>query len=203
MFNSLHGTITHKGTNLLFLATGGVEWELHTTGTSLASLPPEGGEARVLVYLLHREDQMKLFGFASQEERSLFLELIKTDGVGPKVAQKILSAVSHRDLAAAIQREDTAVLESLPGFGKKTAGKVIIQLKGKLPEHGDHGDTEGALTDDLTAALAGMGFDKKQAREAVLKALAGSGSDPADPQAREQAVFKRALSYLSKEGSRR
>jgi Holliday junction DNA helicase RuvA len=194
MFNSLTGVITHKGINQLFLTTGGVEWDIQTTASSLAGLPGVGQEGRVYVYLLHREDSMKLFGFAKQEERALFFELIKVEGVGPKVAQKILSAVSARDLAAAVEREDLGALEALPGLGKKTAQKIVLHLKGKLP--GEAAGSEGAgLAEDLVNALTGMGFDKKASREAVTRAM-----KDAEPTEGEQELFKRALAHVSREG---
>ncbi len=194
MFNSLTGVITHKGINQLFLATGGVEWDIQTTASSLAGLPSVGQEGRVFVYLLHREDSMKLFGFAKQEERALFFELIKVEGVGPKVAQKILSAVSARDLAAAVEREDLGALEALPGLGRKTAQKIVLHLKGKLPGEAAGGEGAG-LAEDLVNALVGMGFDKKASREAVARAV-----KDAPPAEGEQELFKKALALVSREG---
>jgi Holliday junction DNA helicase RuvA len=200
VFNSLRGVITYKGNNLLFLATGGVEWEIQTTGSSLERLPAAGNEGRVFVYLYHREDAMKLFGFAEAEERALFFELIKVEGVGPKIAQKVLSAISHVEFAAAVEREDLGVLESLPGLGKKTAQKIVFHLKGKLPRAG--GETGADLAEDLVNALVGMGFDKKVSREAVSRAVKEDEgrTAAADLPEREQEIFKRALAYASKEG---
>ncbi len=197
MFNSLRGVITYKGDNLIFLETGGVEWEIQTTASSLERLPAAGKEGRVFVYLYHREDAMKLYGFAQAEERALFFELIKVEGVGPKLAQKILSSISSTDFAAAVEREDLGVLESLPGLGRKTAQKIVFHLKGRLPRA--EGEA-GGLSEDLVNALVGMGFDKKVSREAVARAVKESGSETGTGVEREQAIFKRALAHASGEG---
>lgn len=203
MFNSIRGTITHKGDNLLFLATQGIEWEIHTTATSLEALPAAGGEAALYVHLLHREDQMRLYGFATPDERALFLEIVKVDGVGPRLAQKILSAINRSDFLSVVEREDLAALEALPGLGKKTAQKIVLNLKGKLPVSGA-ADEEGALLDDLVNALAGMGFDKKASREAVVRVMKETeGARSGTLREREQEIFKRALAQVSREGTRR
>jgi Holliday junction DNA helicase RuvA len=201
VFNSLRGTITKKGVNILFLATHGIEWEIHTTGTSLERLPAEGEEGTVYVFLHHREDAMKLYGFADAEERALFFELIKVEGVGPKLAQKILSSISHKEFAAAVEREDLGALESLPGLGKKTAQKIVFNLKGRLPRPGsEEGGSD--LVEDLVNALVGMGFDKKASREAVTKAVKETAgqAQATSAQEYEQAIFRRALALASKEG---
>jgi holliday junction DNA helicase RuvA len=201
MFNSLTGTITYKGINQLFITLQGVEWDIQTTASTLSRLPAVGREGRVFVYLYHREDSMKLFGFADNAERALFFELIKIEGVGPKLAQKILSSISPKEFAAVVEREDLAALESLPGLGKKTAQKIVFHLKGKLPEAGADGGTQ-TITEDLVTALVGMGFDKKASREAVARALkdAEPALDAAEPTEREQELFKRALALVSREG---
>jgi Holliday junction DNA helicase RuvA len=201
VFNSLRGTITHKGNNIVWLATGGVEWEINTTGNSLARLGAEGSEGTMFVYLYHREDAMKLFGFATVPERELFFELIKIEGVGPKLAQKILSSIAPGEFAAAVEREDLGALESLPGLGKKTAQKIVFHLKGKLPRAGEEAGG-GDLTEDLVNALVGMGFDKKASREAVARAVKDTAGtlDALSNGEREQAVFKLALALVSKEG---
>jgi Holliday junction DNA helicase RuvA len=201
MFNSLTGVITYKGINQLFLATQGVEWDIQTTASSLSAWPGVGQEGRVFVYLYHREDSMKLFGFARSEERALFFELIKVEGLGPKLAQKILSAVSAQEFAAVIEREDLGALEALPGLGKKTAQKIVLHLKGRLADVSS-GESGPALVEDLVNALAGMGFDKKASREAVIRALKDddNGRPAGDPRAREQEIFKLALALVSREG---
>ena len=201
MFNSLTGVITYKGINQLFISTQGVERDIQTTASSLQAWPAAGREGRVYVFLYHREDSMKLYGFAHPEERVLFFELIKVEGVGPKLAQKKLSAVSAKEFTAVIEREDLGALEALPGLGKKTAQKIVLHLKGKLTDT-TAGESGSALVEDLVNALVGMGFDKKASREAVNKAVKDMDDEApsGDAQDREQAAFKRALAFVSREG---
>ncbi len=168
MINSLTGEITHKGPNVLFLSMAGVEWELWVTGQTLSTLPEVGRTARIFTYLHHREDQMRLFGFANSREKQLFLDLIKVGTVGPVLALKILSGIKAEAFIAAVESEDLATLIGVPGLGRKTAQKIVLQLKGKLVT-----DTDETLSahGDIVTALAGMGFDKRAADKAVAEAL--------------------------------
>lgn len=132
MFNSLTGIITGKFPKQIFIDTNGVEWDLCVPDSNLDMLPPVGNEARVFTWLQHTDQLMTLYGFASAEERSVFLDLLKVDGVGPKGALKIMSSVSSSRLLDVLERGDLEMLEKIPGVGKKTAGKMILTLKGKL-----------------------------------------------------------------------
>ncbi len=204
MFNSLRGIISEKRSDVLCLVTGGVEWELSVPLLDMESLPPVGQEARVLVWLYHREDQMRLFGFASEERRSAFLELIKVEGIGPRQAVKIMGGIGQEDLEAALETEDLARLEAVPGLGKKTAQKMILALKGKLARRPAPSAGLPAAHEELVNALADMGYDRKAAAEAVAAAgariaaegAAGEGL-PLSAAERERRIFKQAIVILS------
>ena len=131
MFNSLTGEITYKGEERLCLQTGGVEWELVVSRRALDRLPKVGEVARVFTHLVHREDIMRLYGFCDNAERSLFLDLLKVEGVGPRGALKMLSGVDREQFTQALDRDDVDALSTVPGVGKKTAQKIILALKGK------------------------------------------------------------------------
>lgn len=199
MFNSLRGIITEKRQDVLCLATGGIEWELAVPLLDMEELPPAGQEARLFVWLYHREDQMRLFGFASEERRNAFLELIKVEGIGPRQAVKILSGIGQDELEAALENEDIARLEAVPGLGKKTAQKMILALKGKLAHPGPAAGT-GSVHEELVNALADMGYDRRIAAEAVenaaraVNAEASAGLSQAE---REKRIFKQAIVMLS------
>lgn len=208
MFNSLSGTITVKMPSALFLENAGVEWDLMVPSLSLDAFGPVGSEARVYTWLYHREDQMRLFGFASVRERELFVDLMKVDGIGPKQAIKILSSITASELEKALDGEDLGRLEAAPGIGKKTAQKMILALKGKLTHEMDGGRARGGEKkgphEDIIAALAGMGFDRKAASTAVegiaaeLARAAATESAPAPSAAQtEQEIFRRAIVALS------
>ena len=114
MFNSLTGIITGKFPKQVFIDTNGVEWDLCVPDSNLDMLPPVGNEAKIYIYLQHTDQLMSLYGFASADERSVFLDLLKVDGVGPKGAVKIMSAVSSARLLDVLEKGDLEMLEKIP-----------------------------------------------------------------------------------------
>ena len=193
MFNSIRGTVTGKLEDSLFLLSGGVEWDIAVPSIDLGRLPPEGEEARIFTWLYHRETEMKLYGFAAEERRDAFLELLKVEGIGPKGALKILGGINQEDLEKALETEDLARLEAIPGLGKKTAQKMILALKGKLVSLKTA--PESPYT-DLVEALAGMGYDKRAAAEALTRAEKELPAGLAGAE-KEKLLFKQAIVYLS------
>lgn len=204
MFNSLTGTITSKMPNSLFLETNGIEWDLFVPDSTLDSLPPVGQTAKVYTWLLHREDSMKIFGFASPKERSLFLDLLKVDGVGAKGAVKILSNISGPQLVAALDDGNLAALEKIPGVGKKTAGKMLLALKGKISID----DTVTVRTvktnaySDVIDSLVNMGYEKKNCEIVIDELVSVLASDESfslkEKAEKEELLFKRALVALAR-----
>jgi Holliday junction DNA helicase RuvA len=191
MFNSLSGIITYKRGSDIRLKTGGIEWELCVPATDVGVLPEENEEGRVLTWMLHREDQMKLFGFASEARRETFLELLKVEGIGAKGAIKIMGGITQDDLERALETDDLARLEAVPGLGKKTAQKMLLAMKGKLVRRDDKPDTPYA---DIAAALSDMGYDRKNIHAALIRAndaLTGKEKD------RDAEVFRLAISHLA------
>lgn len=195
MWNSISGQLTHKEEERVFLQAGGLEWEIHVSRRSSGALPEVGAAARVYTWLLHREDQMKLHGFADPEERALFLDLLKVDGVGPRAAMKILSGIDRAAFAEALDKDDVDALSSVPGIGRKTAQKILLALKGKLSPSGAAAGLP--LEEDITTALVGMGYERKAARAAVLAAL--KTVVPADVRKDdlERDVFRKAIAIVS------
>jgi Holliday junction DNA helicase RuvA len=195
MFNSIQGIITEKLSDTVRILTSGIEWDINVPATDLAKLPLVGENGRLFTWLYHREDGMRLFGFADETRRNTFFELIKVDGIGPKQAIKIMSGIGQEELETALEREDLARLEAVPGLGKKTVQKMILALKGKIAK--DHGVSIAAGPyEELVVALAEMGYDKKSAAEAVAKADAALPKDTA-PSDKEKLIFKQAIMYLS------
>jgi holliday junction DNA helicase RuvA len=196
MFNSLCGTITGRGPNILHLTTGGVEWELEVSGFTLRRLASSESrdEVRVFTHLYHREDQMRLYGFATVDERRVFLELTRVSGIGPRAAIRLLSATSPSELVRMLEAEDVEALVRLPGLGRKTAQKVILTLRGKLvAEEGEAVSTHAELVDGLVE----MGFDRTKVAS-VVSQLASELAD-ASPAEREKEVFRLAIVRLSGE----
>jgi Holliday junction DNA helicase RuvA len=180
----------------LWILTGGVEWELEVSGNTEAALRGATGTQRVFVSLYHREDVMRLYGFAGLEERELYHQLLKVTGIGPRQALRILSAASTEELVRAIEGADADALAKLPGLGKKTAGKIIVALQGvvRLASQEAPVVEEGG---DLVEALVGMGFDRKQSEEAVKNARSALAGADLSPQERERETLRRAIVSLS------
>ena len=198
MFNSIQGVFNGKSADAVFVLTGGLEWEISMPLSDTESLPTVGSDCRVFTWLYHREDMMKLYGFADETRRNTFLELLKVEGIGPKGALKIMGGIRQEDLERALETGDLARLEAVPGLGKKTAQKMLLALKGKLV-HAPAASPVVSQYGDLVEALAEMGYDKKAAAGAIAlaeKALPeGLSSDE-----KEKLLFKNAIMQLT--GSR-
>jgi holliday junction DNA helicase RuvA len=198
MFNSVTGEITFKGEERLCVQTGGVEWELVVSRKALERLPAVGEVARVYTHLVHREDLMRLYGFADAAERALFLDLQKVDGLGPRGALKILSGVDRETFSQSLDNEDVEALSAVPGIGKKTAQKIILTLKGKLTPA--TGTPVRSAEEDITTALVGMGFDRRTAKAAVAAAGKTLGEKHMKGEELERELFKRAIALAGGEG---
>jgi Holliday junction DNA helicase RuvA len=195
MFNSLQGKVAGKSGDTLYLSTGGVEWEISLPPTDLAVLPENGEEARVFTWLYHREDQMRLFGFADERRRATFLELLKVEGIGPRAAIKILGGIGQEELERALEAGDLARLEAVPGLGKKTAQKMILALKGTIARAAPSA-AAASPHGELVEALAEMGYDKRASAEALSQAesVLPAGVKGAE---KEQFLFREAIVRLS------
>ena len=193
MFNSIRGIVTEKLGDSVYVLSGGIEWDIAVPAMDIGRLPPVGEDARLFTWLYHREDQMKLYGFAAEERRDTFLELLKVEGIGPKGALKILGGIGQDELENALETEDLARLEAVPGLGKKTAQKMILALKGKLVRAKAAPETPYA---DLVEALAGMGYDRRAAADALGRAETALPPELAGAD-REKLLFKEAIVYLS------
>lgn len=173
MIAFLVGTIEEKYENTLILDVNGVGYELSISNNTLVSLPNVNETAKVLSYLQVREDGISLFGFATPEEKQIFMQLITVSGVGPKMAITILSGMKISDLIIAISREDVTLLSKIKGLGKKTAERICLELKDKIGNGGDtnlfnYNDTndfaynETALNDAVDTLIT-LGVNKNEA----------------------------------------
>ena len=200
MFNSISGTLTGKTAESVYIETNGIEWEVFVSALSADRFGTAGSTVRVYTWLYHREDQMRLFGFLTPAERSLFLDLTKVDGIGPKQALKILSGLDSAALEAALEAGDVARLQSIPGIGKKTAQKMVLALKGQLTGLHDTGRVETAKKsefEDIITALINMGYDRKRAAETVESVAQSMRAEGIDPAAKEEELFRTAIVNLS------
>lgn len=166
MIITLRGTVTHKGVGFAIVEVAGVGYKVQLSSGTLAELPC-GEEVRLWTHEHLRDDSRELFGFRNERERALFLKLLDVSGVGPKTALHTLSLGKIDEIERKIDEADADWLSRVPGVGKKTAQKIILELKGKLVSVG----AADAASEELTHALVNLGYSREQAREAA----AGSG----------------------------
>lgn len=206
MFNSLTGVVTGKFPQKLFIETNGIEWDVTVPDTSLEKIPSVGIKGRVFVWMQHTENLMSLFGFATENERALFFDLLKVDGIGPKGAVKIMSNISVAALAEILDSGDVDALKKVPGVGPKTAGKIILSLKGKLSfvsnEKISSAVRKNNAYSDVIDALVCMGYDRAKAEDAVSKISSELQSDEKfsllSQNAKEDSVFKKSILELAR-----
>jgi Holliday junction DNA helicase RuvA len=172
MIGRLTGIIAEKSPPQVLVDVNGVGYELDVPMSTFYNLPGIGERSTLLTHFVVREDAQQLFGFLTQDERSTFRQLVKISGVGPRTALSILSGLSVAELAGAVSRQESGRLVKVPGIGKKTAERLMLELKGKLgPDLAL--PTATAATDaqaDIVQALLALGYNEREAA-AALKAL--------------------------------
>jgi Holliday junction DNA helicase RuvA len=177
MFAFIEGQVCEKANGYLVLMAAGVGWQLSCSNNTLQAAPAVGGVMRCCTYLSVREDAVELFGFASREEKEMFLRLISVSGVGPKTALGMLGAMPLRELNLAILLGDVNALSRAPGIGKKTAQRIALELKDKISQ----ADVSAAVPAQSAAvsslspdavteaieALTALGYSSTEARNAI------------------------------------
>lgn len=195
MFNSIRGILSEKCFDSIKIETSGIEWDLAVSARALDEFGSAGSSVRAFVWLHHREDIMKLYGFPKESDRKLFLDLLKVDGVGPKQALKIMSGISSHDFEHAIEDEDLVRLERVPGLGKKTAQKLVFALKGKIVPINSSVTGVVSSWDDVINALTDMGYERKSAQSTIKEIISESGMVHSPENEKE--IFRRAIILLS------
>jgi holliday junction DNA helicase RuvA len=182
MFASLRGRVVARSPDHAVIECAGVGYRVNCSAQTLRSVPAQGEEAFLLSHLVVRDDAMHLFGFASEAERVLFLRLVSVAGVGPKMALAVLSGSSAEDVARAIAAGDSKRFQVVPGVGKKTAERIIVELREKVSED-DFAGLNGSAGDARTLAregLVGLGYDPAEAERMLQAAGDDSGASPED-----------------------
>ena len=171
MIGILTGKLTEKHPPQIIIDVNGVGYEVDVSMQTFYNLPPAGETVRLYTHLAVREDAHLLFGFATAAERATFRQLIKVGGIGAKTALGILSAMNAEELAQAVAQEDVKRLSSAPGIGKKTAERMILELRGKLAaagiSDGLFAPTAADGSDDIVSTLLALGYSEREARAAV------------------------------------
>jgi holliday junction DNA helicase RuvA len=194
----LRGTILEKQPNRVVVDVAGVGYDVAVPLSTFYGLADAGGPVALRVHTHVREDAISLFGFATPLELDLFERLIGISGIGPKVGLAVLSGIEPAELIGAIERGDLARLTAIPGVGKKTSERIVLELKDRLPKAHAAPAVVGVtdapvLRDDLVSALINLGYHRPLAEKAVDAAVAASGRD-----AGFEHTLKRALRELAK-----
>jgi holliday junction DNA helicase RuvA len=181
MIGLLRGKLLEKRPNQVLLDVSGVGYQVQIPLSSFAGLGTLHSEATLLIYTHVREDQLSLYGFLTAREKHSFELLISATGVGPSLALKILSGMSIEELVPAMRRGDVARLVQIPGVGRKTAERIVLELRDKLaavdvPESGKPA-TRSQLESDVTSALVNLGYEERSVERAIEKVRAASGGD--------------------------
>ena len=192
MIGHLRGTLLEKHPNQVMLEAGGVGYDVIIPVSTFSALPDAGAEIRLRIHTHVREDALQLFGFVTPEEKTIFERLIAVSGIGPSLAIKVLSGLAASDLVTAIRSGDVAQLVRIPGVGKKTAERMVLELRDKLPvpageEQSVAGPALSRLDEDVFSALLNLGCSRPAAEAAVRKARAGGTPDEFEP------LFRKAL----------
>ncbi len=186
MIGSLRGKLIEKSPNQVLLDVGGVGYQVQIPLSTFASLGALHGDTTLLIHTHVREDQLALYGFFTSREKRCFELLISASGVGPSLALKILSGMSLEELVPAIRKGDLAQLMRIPGVGRKTAERMIVELRDKLvamgiPEDARKPVTTTGAAGDVVSALLNLGYDQHAAEQAVERAGKNSASETFEP----------------------
>src|SRR6201994_658226 len=172
MIAHLRGRLLSKNPNQAIVECAGVGYEVTISVTTFSALPAEGAEASLHIHTHVREDQIALFGFSETQEKRLFEKLLTISGIGPKLAITVLSGISADLLITAIRSGDHATLTRIPGIGKKTSERVVLELKDKLDDMTGIAPAQpaapslGAVADDVLSALVNLGYPRPIAQKA-------------------------------------
>jgi Holliday junction DNA helicase RuvA len=197
MIAHLRGRLLSKTPNQAIVECAGVGYDVAISVATFTSLPAEGTEAALHIHTHVREDQISLFGFSETQEKRLFEKLLTISGIGPKLAITVLSGIASDRLVTAIRSSDHASLTRIPGIGKKTAERVVLELKDKLddmavPVASSSGAYRGPAGDDALSALVNLGYPRPVAQKAIETAMAKDAAAAED----FETLFRAAMAAI-------
>ncbi len=175
MISYIKGTLAHRGESFIILENGGMGYQIFVSAGFLSRTPEVGKDIKIFTYMSVKEDGISLFGFSSKEEQEMFLKLLTVGGVGPKGALGFLSQLTPQEIVMAILSADAKTLSKAPGVGKKTAQRVILELKDKcttedaiaIPMEMVDGDSVGGAKFEAIEAMTALGYSRSEAAKAV------------------------------------
>jgi holliday junction DNA helicase RuvA len=195
MIAHLRGRILEKHPTSLIVEAAGVGYEVAISVASFSGLPAEGSEVSLYVHTHVREDVLALYGFLRPEEKQLFERLISVSGIGPKLAMTVLSGIAADALVSALRSNDLTALTRIPGVGKKTAERMVLELRDKLEgmAAAPTAPPIGGMEEDVVSALVNLGYQRSPAEQAVKRAANGAGANASFEQ-----LFRQTMSMLQK-----
>jgi len=168
MIGRITGTLLEKAPPVVCIDVGGIGYEVDVPMSTLYNLPETGARITLFTHLAVREDAHTLYGFSTATERTAFRALIKVTGIGARTALAVLSGMTVEDLAGAITRQEVVQLTRVPGIGKKTAERLLLELRGKLgADLGSAANSSGAGRDDIMNALLSLGYSSNESQKAL------------------------------------
>ena len=198
MIAFLKGHVEEKKSDSVLLDVQGVGYKVEVSHQTLDQLSSAGSEIKLLIHHHITESDQRLFGFFTSDEKTLFEKLITVKGVGPKLGLTILSGLPASNLIAAITQSDVAALSRVPGIGKKTAERIIVELKEKFAEYipsdaaGSTSSSSSSIMSETIQALESLGFKTRESEQAVMKVLKENGNDDIS------SLIRKALALLNR-----
>ncbi len=198
MYAYIKGRLVAKKTDRIVIEAGGIGYNVFYPQGRIMMLPAPGSEVQIYTYTSVREDALQLYGFASEDELELYKQLLAVSGIGPKVALSLISTLTPSEIRVAILSGDVKTLCKAPGFGKKNAERLIVDLKGKIsaedaigfiPQAEEEDGLEDAVMAETVQAVTALGYPAKEARVAVMKAAKDGTADT-------ESMLKAALRYM-------
>lgn len=187
MISYIKGSLEYADAGIIIIDVNGIGYKIAVSSSTMGKLPPMGNELKLFTYLQVREDEMSLYGFISREELSIFEKLITVSGIGPKGALGVLSTISPKNIYFAVMSEDVKLLTTAPGIGKKTAQRIILELKDKMGSLEEIGLDESQVpsfennhtVEDALSALVSLGYGRAEAIK-VVNIVYSDGMDVED-----------------------
>lgn len=196
MFANLNGKLIHKSTEYLIIDVGGVGYQVHSPLSTYYELGEEGSSVSLRIHTVVREDSITLYGFLTEDEKKIFTHIIQVSGIGPKTGIGLLSGLSAGEFVDAVIRGDAARISGVPGIGKKTAERIILELRDKVKKlmissGYSPSEEKTPLQEDVISALVNLGYQKNRAEKAVSMIMREHAPEKFDD------LLRKALKKLS------
>lgn len=190
MFHYIKGEYTGSGEDFIIVENGGLGYKVHVSSLTENQLPPPGSRVHLYLHVIMREDHVSLYGFLTETELAFFKAFISVSGIGPRVGLALLSSLALPELHSIIARQDAAALTRIKGVGKKSAQRIILELKDRLPAAGAGESPEAAGLAEAREALLSLGYSMAEIADALSAATAAGAAERED-------LVKKSLKYLA------